>query len=170
MVWDVRDERWRQTMRDPDTGRIIDPAGIGDGPLTEEQQVYKENIIDHYKHPRNKKHVQEATVVRAGVNPSCGDSLQVSIIVHDGVVQDFGFEGKGCAISQAAMSMVSERIIGLPADEVMRMTREDVAAMLGIPIGIVRMKCAMLGLRTTQAAIKGMPDETSDSAYEGKVQ
>lgn len=141
-------------MRDPETGVEIDPNQIGEGQLTEEQQIYKENIIDHYKHPRNKKHIAHPTTVHAAVNPSCGDTLQVALVIRDGAVIDVGYQGKGCAISQAAMSMLSERIIGKSVEEVRGLNRENILEILGIPIGIVRMKCAMLGLRTTQEMVK----------------
>ena len=99
-------------MKDPDTGVEVDPDQIGEGELSEEQQIYKENILDHYKHPRNKQALSNPTVVHAAVNPSCGDTIQVALQINDGVVEEIGFEGKGCAISQASMSMLSEEIKG----------------------------------------------------------
>jgi nitrogen fixation protein NifU and related proteins len=127
---------------------------VGEGQLTEEQIIYRENILDHYKYPHNKKIIVSPTMKKHEVNPSCGDSIEVSLVVADGKIIDVGFQGNGCAISQASMSMLSEKIKGMTVDEVALLQREDVLEMLGIPIGIVRMKCALLGLRTTQEALK----------------
>ena len=125
---------------------------IGEGELTEEQLIYKENILDHYKHPHNKKHIDNPTKKQSGVNPSCGDSIDVSLVIKDGKIVDIGYRGNGCAISQASMSMLSDKVIGMTAEEVQHLQKDDVLELLGIPIGIVRMKCALLGLRTTQRA------------------
>lgn len=121
--------------------------------LSEEQQLYKENILDHYKHPRNKRVMEAPTCSRAARNPLCGDAITVSLRIDDGVVADIAFQGTGCAVSQAAMSLLTERVKGLCVADVLALGPDDIVSMLGIPIGPVRMKCAMLGLRTTQDAI-----------------
>jgi nitrogen fixation protein NifU and related proteins len=136
----------------------MNPQEIGEGVLTEEQLIYKENIIDHYKHPRNRRKIDSASVHYSDFNPLCGDKIDVYIVINNDTVTDVGFEGKGCAISQAAMSMLTERIKGMSAAEVAHISREDILQLLGIPIGVVRMKCAMLGLRATQKALEAQHD------------
>lgn len=125
---------------------------IGEGELTEEQLIYKENILDHYKHPRNKRIIENAVTYK-DLNPLCGDTIQVFLVIKNGEVEDIAFQGKGCAISQAAMSMLTEELKGKNLEEINRLQRDDILSLLNIPIGPVRMKCAMLGLRTTQKAI-----------------
>jgi nitrogen fixation protein NifU and related proteins len=137
-----------------DSGIAVDPAQVGEGVLSEEQLIYKENIIDHYKHPHNKKAIDNPTVKKYQVNPSCGDSIEVALIIKDDKIADVGFQGKGCAISQASMSMLSDKLKGMDVSEAQKLQREDILEMIGIPVGVVRMKCAMLGLRTTQEALK----------------
>lgn len=140
--------------KDPETGTPIDSSQIEESELTENQLVYKENILDHYKHPHNKKEVDNPTCAHAAVNLSCGDTINVMLQIQDDKVVDTGFSGKGCAISQASMSMLSEEIKGKSIAEIQKMGRADILEMLGIPIGIVRMRCALLGLRATQSAIE----------------
>jgi nitrogen fixation protein NifU and related proteins len=100
------------------------------------------------------------------MNPSCGDTIEVRIVIKDGVIREISFDGKGCAISQAAMSMLTERIKGMTVPATLKLSREDMLVLLGIPIGIVRMKCALLGLRTTQEAIRKatIVDASKDTA------
>jgi nitrogen fixation NifU-like protein len=126
-----------------------------DGPMTDEQQLYKENILDHYKHPRNKRATPHCTVSVTETNPLCGDKISAYLTVNDGTITEVTFEGSGCAISQAAMSMLTEELKAKKTADVLGMSKEDVLKLLGIPIGPVRMKCAMLGLRTTQRALGG---------------
>jgi nitrogen fixation NifU-like protein len=126
--------------------------------VNEEHQLYKENILDHYKHPRNKRASPHCTATITERNPVCGDVITVYVTVKDGTVQELSFDGRGCAISQAAISMLTDAIKSRRTEEVLRMTQEDILALLGIPVGPVRMKCAMLGLRATQKALGGMND------------
>lgn len=145
------------TMPEDDQSRASAAAGEPDPlhttALSEEQQLYKENILDHYKHPRNKRVMEAPTCSRAARNPLCGDAITVSLRIDDGVVVDIAFQGTGCAISQSAMSLFTECSKGKPVTDILAMGPDDVMSMLGIPVGPVRMKCAMLGLRTTQEAL-----------------
>src|SRR5438477_5146135 len=95
--------------------------------------LYRENILDHYKHPRNAGHLPDPTVSAEGVNPLCGDELRVELEISDGVVSDLRFNGRGCAISQAAASMISEVAKGKRVDDVRALGQEDVLDELGIP-------------------------------------
>lgn len=136
-------------------GQYIDPNEISEGPLTEGQRLAKENILDHYRRPRNKRVIDSPTAVARDKNPLCGDEIEVMVVLEDGTISEIAFQGKGCAISQASMSMLSRRLKGKKPEEVLQMGQEEILEMLGIPIGIVRRKCAMLGLRVTQEALHG---------------
>ena len=131
--------------------------------LSPEQEIYRENILDHYKHPRNKRTINADGCLRQdGRNPSCGDNIIVSLLVDGNIVRDAAFEGSGCAISQASASMLTEFIVGKTPAQVLALDRDDIVAMLGIPIGPVRMKCALLGLRTAQAALENKTGTTTE--------
>ena len=117
----------------------MNPDYVGEG-------MYRENIIDHYKHPHNHGTVGNADIRQTENNPLCGDVVTVSLKLNDGKVKDIKFEGRGCAISQAATSMLTDDIKGKTLEEIKKISREDVVNMLGIEIGLVRTKCATLGL------------------------
>jgi len=117
----------------------VDPSYAGDG-------IYRENILDHYKNPRNSKPLEESTITHKELNPLCGDEIEFQIKLESGKIVDVGFTGKGCAISQASASMLSEVLKGKELKDVKKLEREDMLKMLSIPIGPVRTKCAMLGL------------------------
>ena len=137
----------------------MDPNFVGDD-ASEEQDIYRENILDHYKHPHNKKRLDVCDIQHKEHNPVCGDQIEIFIRFEDGQgklsrkIIDAGFDGNGCAISQASVSMLTDKIIGMTVDEIMMVTREDVLSMLGIPIGVVRQKCALLSLKAVQRGIE----------------
>lgn len=97
--------------------------------------LYQEEILDHYKHPRNKKRLENPSKTVEAANPVCGDKLGVDIVVKDGIIVDIGFFGEGCAISQAAMSMLSEELIGQPGSKLGEVSSEYVLDLLGVPVG-----------------------------------
>jgi nitrogen fixation NifU-like protein len=115
--------------------------------------LYRENILDHYKNPRNSGHLDHPTVTAEGVNPLCGDELSVELLVEGGVVSDVRYNGRGCAISQAAASMISDAVKGRPVEEVERIGREDVLDELGIPLTPIRLKCALLSVGVLKVAL-----------------
>ena len=115
--------------------------------------IYQENIMDHFRHPRNKGVLAAPTVQHEEYNPVCGDKIIMTAKLDDDIVIEVKFDGVGCAISQAAASMLTEVITGKAADDVVRMSKEEMLSMLGIPVGPVRMKCALLALRTIQKAL-----------------
>jgi nitrogen fixation protein NifU and related proteins len=117
----------------------LDPSYVGDG-------IYKENILDHYKNPHNKGTLEKADVIFTENNPVCGDVITINLKISDGKVADSRFNGTGCAISQAAASMLTDHIKGMDITKVKNLKREDVVQLLGIEIGIVRTKCATLSL------------------------
>src|SRR4051794_15579266 len=97
--------------------------------------MYRENILEHYRHPNNFGTLEAPTFEADGVNPLCGDELKVQVVLDDtNHVEQLRFSGQGCAISQASMSMLSEHIMGKHVDEVAALGREDVLELLGIPL------------------------------------
>ena len=115
--------------------------------------VYKEEILDHYKHPRNFGELEDADIRVDANNPLCGDRLAMDLKVKDGIVQDVAFTGRGCAISQASASMLTEEMVGSPLEELAKLTREDILDNLGIEVSYARMKCALLSLGTLRLAL-----------------
>ncbi len=127
--------------------------------------MYREVILEHYRHPANYGTMEDATFTAEGQNPLCGDELTVQIRVgDDGRVAGVRFTGHGCAISQASMSMLSEQLVGMEPSAVAALTREDVIEMLGIELSPVRLKCALLGLVVTKM---GLHEHSGTEAPEG---
>ena len=124
----------------------VDPNYIGDG-------IYKENIIDHYKNPHNHGTIENADVKITENNPLCGDVVTITLKINSGKISDAKFVGRGCAISQAAASMLTDEIKGKNIEEAKNLKREDVTEMLGIEIGPVRTKCAVLSLVAVKEGI-----------------
>jgi len=118
--------------------------------------VYRENILEHYKHPRHHGTIEHPDVTYEDSNPLCGDRLRMDVNLRDGRIDDIRFSGQGCSISQAAASMLCEKVAGMPVESARSMTREDVLEMLGIELGPVRLKCALLALKTLKAGLYGM--------------
>lgn len=125
--------------------------------------MYREHILDHSQNPRNYGTLEEpVSIRREEYNPLCGDRLTVEVRVEDDKVTAVRFHGHGCAISQAAMSMLSEAMVGRTVDEVKQIGKEDLLDMLGIPISPVRLKCALLSLKAVKAGVYGVPEWTED--------
>ncbi len=120
--------------------------------------LYRENIIDHFRHPRHKGHLDAPDVHFHDVNPFCGDEITIELKLDGDRVQEAVFDGKGCAISQASASMLIDEIQGKTLEEVKALDKGDILEMLGIPIGPVRMKCALLPLKVLKAGVWGMEE------------
>jgi nitrogen fixation protein NifU and related proteins len=117
--------------------------------------LYREYIIDHYKNPRNFGELEPHDVEFFDRNPLCGDELGVHIVVEDGRVKDLRFHGQGCAISQAAASITSDELIGMPIEEIPDLSADWVLEQLGIEISPTRRKCALLSLKVLRGATTG---------------
>ena len=116
--------------------------------------LYQQNILDHYHHPRHGKPLAQYDVKVEGSNPSCGDDLHLYLKITGDVVTDIGFDSSGCAISTAAMSMLAEKVVGKTLQQVVAVTDSEAVSLLGVPIGEERLKCALLGLNTLRSAMK----------------
>ncbi len=125
----------------------------------EQQEMYKENIIDHYQHPRNKKVLVTATHQAQVMNPLCSDEITVYLEVNEDKIIDVSFEGRGCAISQASISLLTQKLKGMQIDEAAALIPCDVHALLSIPLSYSRRKCAFLSLEALQQALKSPLEE-----------
>lgn len=119
--------------------------------------IYREQILDHNKNPRNKGTLENPQFTYQDVNPLCGDEIRMDVQTDGQRVTDVRFSGRGCAISQAAASILTEMVDGQTLDDVKAISREDLLDELGVPISPARMKCAMLGLKVLKAGIYGVP-------------
>ena len=129
---------------------------------SEFDQLYREVILDHYKNPRGHGVMEHADAEAEGQNPLCGDEVSIYVAFgEDGeTIDDVKFSGRGCAISQAATSMLMEMTKGRTAEQVAALDKDELLAEIGVPLTPVRLKCAMLGLTTLKVALhkaKGTP-------------
>jgi nitrogen fixation protein NifU and related proteins len=139
--------------------------------VSEFDEMYREVILDHYKNPRGHGVIEGADVEAEGQNPLCGDEVSIFVTFDGERIDDVKFRGRGCAISQAATSMLMEMVKGRTAQEVADMSRDTLLEEVGIPLTPVRLKCALLGLGVLKVALhkgKGtpLPDEWASLADE----
>jgi nitrogen fixation protein NifU and related proteins len=130
--------------------------------VTEFDQLYRENILDHYKNPRNHGVIESPDAEAEGMNPLCGDETAIYVkFGGDGeTIEEIKFSGRGCAISQAATSMLTELVKGRKAGDVAVLETDALLGEVGVPLSPVRIKCAILGLTTLRLALhksKGTP-------------
>jgi len=117
--------------------------------------LYRDIIISHYKHPKNRGKLEHFTHSAFKANPTCGDEIEMQILLENDQISDIKFHGKGCAISQAACSLMTDYLIGEPVSTAKELTYQDIVEMLGGgPISPARVKCAKLGLDVLSAALK----------------
>lgn len=126
-------------------------------------EMYDEIILDYYRHPRNFGQLEMPDAKARDVNISCGDEIEIQMNVKDGKITAIRFNGKGCAISQAATSMLLEHLQGMSMPEAAQITKEKVLDLLGIPVSPMRLKCALLGFKVFKVCIYSyLGSETHD--------
>lgn len=116
-------------------------------------EMYQQNILDHYKHPRNFGELGNTQAKAHVANPLCGDELDFYLVFEDDKVTEVKFTGRGCTISMASASMLSEKLKGLEKSKIAELTNNEVVKLLGVPVNPARMKCATLSLEAVQRAI-----------------
>ena len=118
--------------------------------------LYREVILDHYRNPRNKGTLDPADHSYEDTNPLCGDEVRVDVRVAADRIAEIKFSGRGCAVSQASASILTELVEGMPLAEVKALTKDDLLEEIGIPVSPARMKCALLGLKVLKAGLYGV--------------
>lgn len=128
--------------------------------------IYREIILDHYRNPRNKGKLPDADVSIHDSNPLCGDEIDIHLKVDGDKIKDVKFEGRGCAISQASASMLTEMVIGKPLTSIKDLSKEDILETIGLTsLGPARIKCALLSLKVLKLGmVKYYSDRDPDSA------
>lgn len=125
--------------------------------------LYREAIIEHYKNPGYRGHLDPHDIQFEDNNPLCGDHIEITMQVDaDGLVKDARFDGHGCAISQASADLLIESIIGKPVEEIKQLNKQDILDLLGIDLGPVRLKCALLSLKVLKAGVYGLGEAGDD--------
>ena len=127
-----------------------------------DDQFYREYILDHYKNPRNYGRLDNPDITHEEDNPLCGDVVGMDFRVNEGVIEDIRFHGRGCAISQASASLLTERLKGMALDDAKKIDKNDVLGELGIQISPARLKCALLSLKTLKVGAYGLANEEDE--------
>ena len=133
--------------------------------------IYREIILDYYRNPRNYGKIQDPDIAQRDSNPLCGDELEMHLKIKDDKVADVKFTGKGCAISQASASMLTELILGKDFEYVKKLTKEDILDNLGLhDLGPARIKCALLSLKVLKSGLYSyLVDKLHDTASADKI-
>jgi nitrogen fixation NifU-like protein len=125
--------------------------------------LYREIIVDRYKNPQFRGSLDPHDISFEDDNPLCGDHIRIDLRVDEnGIVKEAAFDGHGCAISQASADLLLESVVGKSLDEVKKLTKDDLLEMLGLELGPVRMKCALLSLKVLKAGVYGLGESSDD--------
>ncbi len=125
--------------------------------------LYADNILDHSKHPHHSGRLTDASVAHTENNPSCGDTVTLDLKIDGEKIADIAWEGDGCAISQAGMSILSDELTGKTLAEASAITEETIKGLLGVPVGTRRLKCALLCLHTLKNALHAFKEEPAQT-------
>lgn len=128
--------------------------------------IYREQILEHARYPHNFGTLEHPTVSHEEYNPLCGDRVRIDLLIEDGVIADVRFSGKGCAISQASASMLTDEIKGMNVETAKAFSKDDLLALIGIPLSKnpTRLKCALLSLKALKAGLYGVESVDVDDA------
>lgn len=118
--------------------------------------IYRENILDHYRNPRNYGKVANPDISQFGDNPLCGDSIEIQLILKGSKISQVYFIGKGCAIFLASASMLCEHIRGMSLVNLRKLSKDDILELIGITLSLTRLKCALLPLVTVHKAVNAL--------------
>lgn len=118
--------------------------------------MYHPFLLDHYRNPRNRGTLERPDFSSGRYNPSCGDGIELAGIIKNGRLEVVKFTGQGCMISQAAASLLTEMVTGMPLEKIRALTADDMKKMVGIELGPTRLKCAMLGLMALQEGLHNL--------------
>jgi len=118
--------------------------------------IYRENILDHYRNPRNYGKLLKPDITQIGDNPLCGDSISIQIQVSRDKLTEIRFTGKGCAISMAATSMLTEHVQEMNLSDLRKLSKDDILELLGTTLSPTRLKCALLPVKTLQIAVNAV--------------
>lgn len=124
--------------------------------------IYREIILEHSQHPKNRGTLEPADYSYEDTNPLCGDEVRVDVRVKDNRISEIRFSGRGCVVSQASTSILTEMVEGMTLDEVKAITKDELLDEIGIPVSPARMKCALLGLKVLKAGIYGIDQATDE--------
>lgn len=125
-----------------------------------DEDINTEILLEHYRSPHNYGQIQDASAKMMEYNPVCGDTVQFTISVDGGAIRDIKFIGRGCSVSQASASMLTDRVLGKSLEEVKKITPEDILQMIGLSLGPSREKCALLSLNALHKCIRKYEEET----------
>ena len=120
--------------------------------------MYREVILEHAKYPHNFGTLEGASVSHEELNPLCGDKVRIDVLIADGVIADVRFSGRGCAISQASASLLTDELKGMPVEQAKLYSKDDLLELIGIPLSKnpTRLKCALLSLKALKAGLYGV--------------
>jgi nitrogen fixation NifU-like protein len=126
--------------------------------------MYREQILEHAKHPHNFGSLEGATISHEEHNPLCGDKVRLDMLIEDDMIADVRFSGRGCAISQAAASLLTDELRGMPVEAAKAYSKEDLLELIGIPLSKnpTRLKCALLSLKALKAGLYGVGHSEND--------
>lgn len=129
---------------------------MGFGGADAADSIYREIILEHYHNPKNRGTLDPADFSYEDVNPLCGDEMRIDVRIDGDQIADIKFSGRGCAVSQASASILTEMVEGKTLDEVKAIGKDELLEEIGIPISPARIKCALLGLKVLKAGIYGV--------------